>query len=78
MQVNVMLCYLLLLQTVFAYGQTGSGKTWTMGSEYRPGSAVRSNTGVIPEAINAIFNRIATLKDWQASVRVSFVEIHKV
>ncbi|KAL6746535.1 hypothetical protein V8C86DRAFT_2939694 [Haematococcus lacustris] len=61
--------------TVFAYGQTGSGKTWTMGSEYRPG--VVKTHGVIPEAISDMFRRIDSNKDWQASVRVSFVEIHK-
>jgi hypothetical protein len=50
-----------------------------MGSEYRPGSSSHTSVkGVIPEAISAIFQRIASLKDWQASVRVSFVEIHKV
>ena len=46
-----------------------------MGSEYRPGGRSR---GVIPEAIHDIFARIASVKDWQCSVRVSFVEIHKV
>ena len=63
--------------TVFAYGQTGSGKTYTMGSEYRPGGAARAGR-VIPEAIHALFSRIAATKDWQFNVRVSFVEIHKV
>lgn len=60
---------------MFAYGQTGSGKTHTMGSEYKPGGRA---VGVIPEVINAIFTRIATVKDWQCTVRVGFVEIHKV
>ncbi len=63
--------------TVFAYGQTGSGKTYTMGSEFRPGGTRTS--GVIPEAISAIFGRIKQIEpEWQCSVRVSFVEIHKV
>lgn len=35
-------------------------------------------SGVIPEAIHAIFSHLALLKDWQCSVRVSFVEIHRV
>lgn len=60
--------------TVFAYGQTGSGKTYTMGSEYRPGGKAQ---GVIPEAINAIFTNIEANKEYECSVRVSFVEIHK-
>ena len=54
---------------------SGSGKTFTMGSEYKPGG--RAN-GVIPEAIGAIFGRIAAIKDYECCVRVSFVEIHKV
>ena len=45
-----------------------------MGSEYRPGSKAH---GVIPEAISAIFDRISTSNDYECSVRVSFVEIHK-
>ena len=46
-----------------------------MGSEYKPGGR---SCGVIPEAIGAIFNRIAMIKDYECCVRVSFVEIHKV
>lgn len=45
-----------------------------MGSEYRPGAKAH---GVIPEAISAIFDRIASTQDYECSVRVSFVEIHK-
>lgn len=61
--------------TVFAYGQTGSGKTYTMGSEFKAGGTCR---GVIPDAINDIFRRIEGAKDCDITVRVSFVEIHKV
>ena len=40
--------------TVFAYGQTASGKTYTMvGSEQVP--------GIIPLAINGIFNMIESV-----------------
>ncbi|KXZ43975.1 hypothetical protein GPECTOR_76g796 [Gonium pectorale] len=60
--------------TVLAYGQTGSGKTFTMGSEYKPSGRCR---GVIPDAINDIYNRIESAKDAAITVRVSFVEIHK-
>lgn len=35
--------------TVFAYGQTGSGKTFTMSGD-------QSNPGIIPLAINYMFN----------------------
>lgn len=34
--------------------------------------------GVIPDAINDIFSRIEASKDSAITVRVSFVEIHKV
>lgn len=62
--------------TVFAYGQTGSGKTYSMGSEYKPGGR---SQGVIPDVINAIYSRVAAAsRDFEFSVRVSFVEIHKV
>nr|XP_043615311.1 kinesin-like protein KIN-4A [Erigeron canadensis]XP_043615312.1 kinesin-like protein KIN-4A [Erigeron canadensis] len=60
--------------TVLAYGQTGSGKTYTMGS----GSKDASQTGLIPQAMNALFNKIETLKhqiDFQ--LHVSFIEILK-
>lgn len=61
---------------MFAYGQTGSGKTFTMGSEYKPNG---EPSGVIPDAIAAIFARKAALgREWLCTVRVSFVEIHKV
>ena len=53
----------------------GSGKTFTMGSEYKPGGRAH---GVIPEAIGAIFGRIASIRDYECCVRVSFVEIHTV
>lgn len=61
--------------TVFAYGQTGSGKTYTMGSAFQPGVA---SDGVIPNVMNTIFSRISTTKDAEFTVRVAFVEIHKV
>jgi hypothetical protein len=59
---------------VFAYGQTGSGKTYTMGSSFTPGG---STQGVIPQAMEAIFNRVARTRDVDFTVRVGFVEIHK-
>ncbi len=61
--------------TVFAYGQTGSGKTYTMGSAFQPGI---TSSGVIPNVMETIFNRIASTKDAEFTVRVAFVEIHKV
>lgn len=57
-------------------GQTGSGKTYTMGSGFTPGGPGR---GVIPEVMDELFARVAAGKEGvDLSVRVSFVEIHKV
>ncbi|XP_012079285.1 kinesin-like protein KIN-4A [Jatropha curcas] len=60
--------------TVLAYGQTGSGKTHTMGTSFKDGC----QTGLIPQAMNALFNKIKTLKDQtEFQLHVSFVEILK-
>lgn len=63
--------------TVLAYGQTGSGKTYTMGSAFSPGGA--DSQGVIPAVMEAVFCRMAEAPaDIDFTVRVGFVEIHKV
>ncbi|KAM7250363.1 hypothetical protein ACFE04_022246 [Oxalis oulophora] len=60
--------------TVLAYGQTGSGKTYTMGTSFRDGS----QTGLIPQVINTLFNKIDNLKhQTQFQLHVSFIEILK-
>ncbi|PON67182.1 Kinesin-like protein [Trema orientale] len=60
--------------TVLAYGQTGSGKTYTMGT----GSKDVSHTGLIPQAMNALFSKIETLKhQTEFQLHVSFIEILK-
>ncbi|ONK70321.1 uncharacterized protein A4U43_C05F32520 [Asparagus officinalis] len=60
--------------TVLAYGQTGSGKTYTMGT----GSKDGCQTGLIPEVMNALFNKIDSLKHQaEFQLRVSFIEILK-
>ena len=64
-----------MLLAVFAYGQTGSGKTYTMGSAFTPGG---NTQGVIPKVMDSIFQRINSSKDAEYTVRVGFVEIHKV
>lgn len=61
--------------TVFAYGQTGSGKTHTMGSSYNSDG---SRAGVIPDVLSSIFSRVAATRNAEFTIRVSFVEIHKV
>ncbi|EXB54181.1 Chromosome-associated kinesin KIF4A [Morus notabilis] len=60
--------------TVLAYGQTGSGKTYTMGT----GSKDGSQTGLIPQVMNALFSKIETLKNQtEFQLHVSFIEILK-
>ncbi|KAK6939637.1 Kinesin motor domain [Dillenia turbinata] len=60
--------------TVLAYGQTGSGKTYTMGTGFDDGS----HTGLIPQAMNALFSKIETLKHQiEFQLHVSFIEILK-
>jgi kinesin family protein 4/21/27 len=60
--------------TVLAYGQTGSGKTYTMGT----GCGDSSQTGIIPQVMNALFTKIETLKQQiEFQIHVSFIEIHK-
>ncbi|CAL9002262.1 unnamed protein product [Prunus brigantina] len=58
--------------TVLAYGQTGSGKTYTMGT----GSGDGCQTGLIPQVMNALFNKIEILKDQtEFQMQVSYIEI---
>ncbi|CAL9161910.1 unnamed protein product [Musa hybrid cultivar] len=60
--------------TVLAYGQTGSGKTYTMGT----GCKDDSQTGLIPQVMNALFSKIETLRNQaEFQLRVSFIEILK-
>ncbi|XP_039704802.1 centromere-associated protein E isoform X3 [Pteropus medius] len=55
--------------TVFAYGQTASGKTYTMmGSD--------DYLGVIPRAIQDIFQKIKKFPDREFLLRVSYMEIY--
>ncbi|KAG8654782.1 kinesin-like protein KIN-4A isoform X2 [Manihot esculenta] len=60
--------------TVLAYGQTGSGKTYTMGTGFKDGC----QTGIIPQVMNVLFNKIETLKhQTEFQLHVSFIEILK-
>ncbi|XP_076026646.1 centromere-associated protein E [Genypterus blacodes] len=55
--------------TIFAYGQTSSGKTFTMmGSELIP--------GVIPLAVEDVFETIKTYPKKEFLLRVSYMEIY--
>lgn len=59
--------------TVLAYGQTGSGKTYTMGTGCGDNS---SQTGIVPQVMNALFTKIETLKDHiEFQIHVSFIEV---
>ncbi|XP_034936839.1 chromosome-associated kinesin KIF4A [Chelonus insularis] len=60
--------------TILAYGQTGSGKTHSMGTNYGSDNSM----GVIPRAVNDIFNIIETKNnDWIFKVTVSFMELYQ-
>ncbi|GIY67621.1 hypothetical protein CDAR_553622 [Caerostris darwini] len=48
--------------TILAYGQTGSGKTYTMGTGFDM-SASEEEIGIIPRAVNQLFNGIAKLQN---------------
>lgn len=57
--------------TVLAYGQTGSGKTHSMGTNY----PCNTDKGIIPRAVDDIFNKITTDEDWEFKVKASFLEV---
>lgn len=60
--------------TILAYGQTGSGKTHSMGTNY---SESNGNDGVIPRAVEDIFETIKLKEDWDYKVAVSFMELYQ-
>ena len=52
--------------------QTGSGKTYTMGTGFKDGC----ETGIIPQVMNVLFNKIGTLKNQiDFRLNVSFIEV---
>eukprot|EP00096_Caligus_rogercresseyi_P016446 TRINITY_DN910_c0_g1_i2.p1 TRINITY_DN910_c0_g1~~TRINITY_DN910_c0_g1_i2.p1 ORF type:complete len:1078 (-),score=315.91 TRINITY_DN910_c0_g1_i2:356-3589(-) len=57
--------------TVFAYGQTGTGKTFTM-----EGVPESPKAGVVPRALNDLFDglRVSAVKDY--AIRVSYLELY--
>ncbi|XP_071957109.1 kinesin-like protein KIF27 [Antedon mediterranea] len=62
--------------TIFAYGQTGSGKTFTVGG----GNYINITTeeyGIIPRAVQQIFNKIKGNEDVEHAIKVSYIEIYK-
>lgn len=64
--------------TVFAYGQTGTGKTHTMEGCLGTNVPIEKDpqAGIIPRALNALFDNLRVEKATEWSVRVSFLELY--
>uniref|UniRef100_A0A8C6QE36 Kinesin family member 27 n=1 Tax=Nannospalax galili TaxID=1026970 RepID=A0A8C6QE36_NANGA len=62
--------------TVFAYGQTGSGKTYTIGGGH-VASLVEGQKGIIPRAIQEIFQSISENPGIDFNIKVSYIEVYK-
>ncbi|NXG75701.1 KIF9 protein, partial [Baryphthengus martii] len=58
--------------TVMCYGQTGAGKTYTMSGA----RAEYQHRGIIPRAIQQVFQTTARSLDPTVSVRISYLEIY--
>ncbi|XP_014792295.1 PREDICTED: kinesin-like protein KIF27 [Calidris pugnax] len=62
--------------TVFAYGQTGSGKTYTIGGGHIA-SVAEDEKGIIPRAIQELFQHISENCNIDFNVKVSYIEVYK-
>ncbi|WKX97107.1 hypothetical protein Q1695_013061 [Nippostrongylus brasiliensis] len=64
--------------TLFAYGQTGTGKTYTMegGNGERSSYRQDPSTGIIPRAVEHIFEELEKSNTEEYSVRVSYLELY--
>ncbi|CAB01170.1 Kinesin-like protein [Caenorhabditis elegans] len=64
--------------TVFAYGQTGTGKTFTMegGRTDAKSSTDDPTTGIIPRAVEDIFEQLERCGCEEYSLRVSYIELY--
>ncbi|KAF1475031.1 Kinesin-like protein KIF27, partial [Eudyptula minor novaehollandiae] len=62
--------------TVFAYGQTGSGKTYTIGGGHIA-SVAENEKGIIPRAIQELFQHISENRNIDFHVKVSYIEVYK-
>ncbi|XP_029472744.1 kinesin-like protein KIF27 isoform X2 [Rhinatrema bivittatum] len=62
--------------TVFAYGQTGSGKTYTIGGGH-VACVIDEEKGIIPHAIQELFQSISENPNIDFSVKVSYIEVYK-
>lgn len=61
--------------TILAYGQTGSGKTHTMGTNWN--GIFDDDIGVIPRAINDIFNKIEEMTEYDFNINCAFIELYQ-
>ncbi|XP_017775490.1 PREDICTED: chromosome-associated kinesin KIF4 [Nicrophorus vespilloides] len=59
--------------TILAYGQTGSGKTHSMGTAYKG----EGEMGVIPRAVNDIFDYVKDNFGYDFTITVSFMELYQ-
>ena len=57
--------------TLFAYGQTGSGKTFTI-----TGDGTRQKMGVVPRAIQYVYDTLARDRSSRVEVSISYLEIY--
>ncbi|XP_042310283.1 kinesin-like protein KIF27 isoform X2 [Sceloporus undulatus] len=62
--------------TVFAYGQTSSGKTYTIGGGH-VALVAEEERGIIPRAIQEIFQIIFENHNVDFTVKVSYIEVYK-
>ncbi|XP_068093065.1 kinesin-like protein KIF27 isoform X1 [Hyperolius riggenbachi] len=62
--------------TVFAYGQTGSGKTYTIGGGH-VASVADEEKGIIPRAIQELFQMIYENHNIDFTVKVSYIEVYR-
>ncbi|OXB80128.1 UNVERIFIED_CONTAM: hypothetical protein H355_006960 [Colinus virginianus] len=62
--------------TVLAYGQTGSGKTYTIGGGHIA-SVSEEEKGIIPRAIQELFQHISENHNIDFRVKVSYIEVYK-
>ena len=62
-------CHFILSGTLFAYGQTSSGKTHTMSGNV-------DSPGIIPYALDEVFNYISKSENREFLLRVSYMEIY--
>ncbi|CAJ0608784.1 unnamed protein product, partial [Cylicocyclus nassatus] len=64
--------------TLFAYGQTGTGKTYAMegGSGKYDSYQEDPTTGIIPRAVEHIFEELAKSSTGEYSVQISYLELY--